>query len=108
MRKGEVKFDGKSAGLLEETETGFRFSYAEDYLRNDDTKPISLTLPLQSDAYVSPHLFAFFAGLVSEGSLRELQCREFKLDPDDAFGLLLASASCDVIGCVTIEEVADQ
>lgn len=106
MRKGIVKFCGKTAGLLQETGTGFRFCYADDYLQSRDAKAVSLTLPLRSEAYESASLFAFFDGLVSEGTLRELQCREFKLDPDDAFGLLLASASCDVIGCVTIEEVA--
>ena len=107
MRKGVVKFCGKTAGILQETASGFRFSYAPDYLRSDDAKPVSLTLPLKPEPYESANLFAFFAGLVSEGTLRELQCREFKLDPDDAFGLLLASASCDVIGCVTIEEEVD-
>ncbi|MDF1754789.1 MAG: HipA N-terminal domain-containing protein [Verrucomicrobiales bacterium] len=105
MRKGVVKYCGRTAGLLEETETGFRFCYTNDYLRREDAKAVSLTLPLKSGGYESPGLFAFFDGLVSEGTLRELQCRKFKLDPDDTFGLLLASASCDVIGCVTVEEV---
>ncbi|MEO0414852.1 MAG: HipA N-terminal domain-containing protein [Verrucomicrobiota bacterium] len=107
MRKGIVKVSGRKAGLIEEVESGFRFSYDEGYLSCDESQPVSLTLPLREVAYESRHLFAFFSGLVAEGALQDLQCRMFQIDPDDVFGLLLATASSDVIGCVTVEAVEE-
>lgn len=106
MRKGLVKVQGQDAGILEETSTGYRFTYDEVYLHSADAKAVSLTLGLRSAAYDCQHLFSFFEGLLAEGSLREMQCRFFKIDPEDSFGLLLKSSNSDVIGCVTVEDLS--
>ena len=103
MRKGIVKVAGIQAGRIEETPEGFRFRYDPDYLARPDTVAVSLTLPLRSEAFDSSHLFAFFEGLLSEGSLRSMQSRQYKIDEEDSFGLLLKTASADVIGSVTVE-----
>ncbi len=102
-RSALVRVRGIAAGLLEETGAGYAFSYDPAYLAREDAVAVSLTLPLQSGTYASPHLFAFFEGLLAEGSLRELQSRLYKIDPEDGFGLLLKTAASDVIGCVTVE-----
>ena len=103
MRGGIVRVAGVQAGRIEETETGFRFRYEPDYLNRPDAVAVSLTLPLQPAAFDSPHLFAFFEGLLSEGSLRSMQSRKYKIDESDSFGILLRTASADVIGNVTVE-----
>lgn len=103
MRSGIVKIAGVRAGRVEETEEGFRFRYDSDYLSRPDASPVSLTLPLRPEAFDSPHLFSFFEGLLSEGSLRSMQCRKHRIDEEDSFGLLLHTTSADVIGSVTVE-----
>lgn len=102
-RKGLVRVKGVAAGLLTETASGFVFSYDPVYLAREDATAVSLTLPLRSEPYGSPHLFPFFEGLLGEGGLRDLQSRLYKIDPHDGFGLLLKTAASDVIGCVTVE-----
>ncbi len=102
-RKGLVRVGGIAAGLLEETPSGYRFTYDPGYLASPDAVSVSLTLPLRSEPYVSTFLFPFFEGLLAEGSLRALQSRLHKIDLEDGFGLLLKTAASDVIGCVTVE-----
>ena len=51
---------GILAGVLTEDGGEYRFYYDEAYLRREDAKPISLTLPLQAEGFVSPVLFPFF------------------------------------------------
>lgn len=100
MRKLRVYYQDRIAGLLEETDEGYRFSYAAEWV---DTRqsPISLTLPLRKEPWDSRTLFAFFDGLVPEGWLLDLGTRNWKLDPKDRFGLL--SAFCrDTIGAVGV------
>lgn len=103
MRSGIVRVGGVRAGRIDETPEGFRFRYDADYLARERAIAVSLTLPLRSEPFDSPHLFAFFEGLLSEGSLRSMQSRQYKIDEDDSFGLLLRTVSSDVIGNVTVE-----
>jgi serine/threonine-protein kinase HipA len=107
-RRGLVRVRGIAAGRLEETPSGYLFTYDPVYLAGDAAAAVSLTLPLRSEPYVSPHLFPFFEGLLAEGSLRELQSRLHKIDLEDSFGLLLKTAAFDVIGCVTVEPVSGE
>ena len=83
---------------------GFRFSYLPKYLADSGSPSVSLTLPRRTEPYVSSTLFAFFSGLLAEGDLREMQCRKFRIDPNDEFGLLLGTCGEDVIGAVTVME----
>lgn len=48
------------AGVLKETEAGYSFAYDADYLKFDDKKEVSLTLPLREKPYFSKNLFPFF------------------------------------------------
>lgn len=107
MRKGEVRVNGIPAGVLEKTKTGFRFQYGRDYVQQNTLPSISLTLPKQAEPYESAVLFPFFAGLLTEGAAMQLQCRMLKLDENDLFGRLLKTAQDDVIGNVTVHEMAE-
>lgn len=102
MRRAKVYNHGRLAGVLEELDDGtFLFQYDSSYLADPDTSAVSLTLPKRAEAYRSDELFAFFYGLLSEGSTRRMQSQLLRIDEDDAFGLLAATAR-DAIGSVTL------
>ena len=106
-RKGIVHVQGRRAGSLSETDEGYAFSYAADYLRDEKPLAASLTLPLREAEYRSTVLFPFFDGLIPEGWLLDLVSRNWKIDPQDRFGLLL-SACRDCIGDVRITNEVDE
>lgn len=91
------------AGTLEETDSGYSFSYDEGYLNNGNAVAVSLTLPLRSEPYVSQILFPFFDGLIPEGWLLDVVSRNWKINMNDRFGLLLVACK-DGIGNVSIME----
>ena len=98
-RNAKVKYGNLVAGYLSETEAGYRFVYAEDYLKKGP--PVSLSLPLRYEPYESKTLFGFFDGLLPEGWYLDIVTATAKIDPHDAFGLLLATTS-NTIGAVTV------
>ena len=99
--KGIVYLWDKKAGLLESTESGYRWTYYQEYLSEKDAQPVSLTLPLRGEPYESESLFPFFLGLIPEGWLLDITSRILKIDPDNSFEILLASGG-DCIGAVTV------
>ena len=101
MKAGRVYYKGVSAGIIREDENGYMFRYDTDYLQRKDAQPISLTLPLRKEPYVSQILFPFFDGLIPEGWLLHMTQEIWKLDRRDRFGVLL-SACRDCIGDVSI------
>ncbi len=107
-RKARVLNNGVRAGVLEEVDQGYSFSYEASYLANPASSALSLTMPKQVEAYTSEHLFPFFHGLLAEGVTRDLQCRILKIDENDHFGRLQKTAHGDVIGNVTVEEIEEQ
>ena len=66
MRRAEVYILEHLAGLLEEQEDGYVFSYEKNYLNRKDAIPISLSLPLQVDPLKDTRLFPFFDGVSSQ------------------------------------------
>lgn len=104
MRKAKVYRNGIFAGdLIEETRNIFVFIYYDVYF-NDPSKPaISLTLPKTSREFRSEYLFPFFYNMLSEGVNKEVQCKQLKIDENDSFGLLMATAQYDTIGAVTVK-----
>lgn len=98
-RAAQVFYNNRLAGILRETDNGFRFQYNHDYLAGGT--PISFTLPLREEAFDSHRLPGFFENLVAEGWLRRLQTQEQRIDESDRFGLLLANGR-DLVGAVTI------
>jgi serine/threonine-protein kinase HipA len=107
MRKANVFMRDRLAGYLSETEDGYRFIYDQDYVQRQDAEPVSLTLPLTNKPYSSKIMFPFFDGLIPEGWLLEVAERNWKLNPRDRMGLLLACCR-DCIGAVSIIAVENK
>ena len=101
LRTAKVNYQGRLAGLLSETENGYRFVYDQNYLQNG--QPISVSLPLRSEPYESEKLFSFFEGLLPEGWYLDIVRATEKIDIKDSFSLLLATTG-DTIGAVTIQK----
>ncbi len=101
-RKAIVYFNNEEAGILEETEQVYRFTYRKEFLEKQI--PISISLPLREKPYESSELFPFFLGLLPEGWYLDLVSSILKIDKNDAFGLLIATCE-ETIGAVTIKEI---
>jgi serine/threonine-protein kinase HipA len=105
FRSGRILVEALEAGILSETESGYRFSYSEKYLGIADALPVSLTLPLRPEPYVSHVLFPFFDGLIPEGWLLAVAEKTWKLDSRDRMGLVLACCR-ECIGNVSVLPMA--
>ncbi len=103
-RSGKVYCRGVLAGRIQQAPDGYSFAYDPQYLASDGARPISLTLPKQSEPLRSKVLFPFFYGLLAEGILKDTQCRKLKLDENDHFGRLLKTANSDTIGDIIVVE----
>lgn len=101
VRSANVYFNGVRAGRLTHESSGYLFTYDRNYLSQPHALPISLSFPLSQEPYTSRTLFPFFKGLIPEGWLLDLNARVLKIDPGDAFGMLLHTGR-DCIGAVTV------
>lgn len=104
MRKAAVKMNAQLAGWLTQDEQGYHFVYDKTYASLANARPVSLTLPIQENAFTSRVLFPFFDGLIPEGWLLEIAEKNWKLNPRDRMGLLLSCCK-DCIGAVSIEQI---
>jgi len=106
MREAEVYRNGKLVGrLIEHNPKDYEFRYDKSWFENTAKPAVSLTLPKKKRVYKSKFLFPFFFNMLSEGVNRQLQSRQYKIDENDHFGLLLATAGEDTIGPVTVKEI---
>lgn len=106
MRRAEVLRNGVLAGLLAETDrSSYAFTYDTGYFSDPSKPPVSLTLPKNQLVHTSAYLFPCFYNILSEGTNREIQTRQLKIDNQDYFGLLLATAGYDTIGAITIHPI---
>jgi serine/threonine-protein kinase HipA len=103
MRQGEIWANTNLAGILTEDENGFHFVYSKEYLNSEGATPVSLTLPLREESFDSQFLFPFFDGLIPEGWLLDIVQKNWKLNPRDRMGLLLATCK-DCIGNISVIE----
>lgn len=101
MRKANVYFGNRLAGHLYDLDDRFEFVYEDGYLK--DGFPISVTLPLQKEAFVSKTLHPFFDGLIVEGWLLDAATHNWKINPNDRMGLLLRVGK-DSVGAVAVTE----
>lgn len=89
------------AGIINETDKGYAFTYEDSYLQNQETLPISLTLPKNNKQFFSKSMIPFFDGLVPDGWLLNIAVENWKINTKDRMGLLLAKCK-DCIGAVSI------
>ncbi len=107
MRKVEVYRNGILSGTLtEEGRHQFVFTYEDTYFNDINQPSISLTLLKSQKEYTSKFLFPFFFNMLSEGANRKLQSIQLRIDENDDFGLLMATAQYDTIGAVTVKPIA--
>lgn len=100
-RTGYIYIQDVYAGMIKETDSGYLFVYDKKYLERENPLAASITLPLRPEEFISTTLFPFFDGLIPEGWLLDVVSRNWKIDRNDRFGLLI-SACKDCIGDVSI------
>lgn len=106
MRIAHILYKRERAGVLTQLDNGsFHFTYNEDWVSDDSKPSISLTLPKSQIKFESEALFPFFYHLLPEGVNKRMICKTYKIDEDDAFGILLQASKVDTVGAVTIERV---
>ena len=103
-RAGRVIFKDKLAGIVWQDENGYGFEYDKSYLKLKNAVPVSLTLPLRPEPYLSNTMIPFFDGLIPEGWLLNITLKNWKLNNRDRMGLLLIACK-DCIGAVSIETI---
>ncbi|MBO4838541.1 MAG: HipA domain-containing protein [Lachnospiraceae bacterium] len=64
------------------------FCYASDYLTGPDAAPVSVSLPLQKEAFSAARTKTFFEGLLPEGFTRRAVAEWMRTDEDDDLALL--------------------
>ena len=105
LRTAYVYVRNVYAGELCETDDGYLFSYDSDYIESYGASAVSLTMPLYKQTYTSKTLFPFFDGLIPEGWMLQVVSRNWKINIQDRFGLLIVSCK-DCIGNVSIKAVS--
>ena len=109
MRKAAILFKGEEAGILAQQDEGsFTFRYNDAWMANTTKPGICLTLPKSQQEYCSKYLFPFFYNLLPEGSNKQVVCKLNRIDPDDDFGILLATAGNDTIGAVRVIKIEQE
>jgi serine/threonine-protein kinase HipA len=107
LRKAAIKIEDQIAGWLTQDEHGYHFVYEKAYAIQPNARPVSLTFPIQETAYTSKVLFPFFDGLIPEGWMLDIAEKNWKLNPRDRMGLLLACCK-DCIGNISVEAIQEE
>ncbi len=106
MRQAQVFSNGILAGMLTETDSGkYIFCYDDSFLIDEKQTAISLSFPKSQREFSAEALFPFFFNMLSEGTNKAIQCQTLKIDENDAFGLLLATAHTDTIGAIIVKKI---
>ena len=108
MRKAAVYYKEFLAGILTETDDGeYTFEYDEKYVMEHPKEGITLTMPVRSNTYTEKRLFSFFEGLIPEGWLLAIASKNWKINPSDRMGLLLACCQ-NCIGAVSVQPIPNE
>lgn len=106
MTSAIVYRNGERVGVLtRHNRSSYEFEYDDMWFSNQEKQAVSLTMPKTKKTYIADHLFPFFYNLLSEGENRKLQSRLLKIDENNFFDLLLATAQIDTIGAITVKPV---
>ena len=105
MKALEVYQNNILAGVLVEHVPGrdYQFTYEESYVKLHPLQPISVTLPVSPEPYISETLFSFFSNMLPEGDRRRFLCMNNHIDEHDMFSLLCLFAGEDIVGSVSLE-----
>ncbi len=109
MQEAAVYRNGEEVGVLQKDDAGlYLFQYTPSYVQKEDALSISVHFPLQEEVFTSKTLFPFFFNLLAEGTIKEMQCRELKIDPEDHFTRLIKTTEFNTIGSITLKEIAHE
>lgn len=106
-KRGRVLVDEEYAGIIEEKDGWYSFTYDGSYLKKKDAKPVSITLPLQGDPFKEKTMLPFFDGLIPEGWMLDIITDNWKVNERDRMSLLLLACK-DCIGNVSIVPEEDE
>ncbi len=108
MRQAEIYYNDLPAGILTETHEGdFTFLYDKNYIAKYPANFITFTMPVNETVYTEKRLFPFFEGLIPEGWLLEIAAKNWKINPNDRMGLLLACCK-NCIGAVSVKPITKE
>ena len=108
MRRARIYYNDTVAGILTETSDGeFIFKYEDDYVANHPDQAITFTMPVTTKPYKESRLFPFFEGLIPEGWLLDIATKNWKINPNDRMGLLLACCK-NCIGAVSVIPIPEE
>jgi serine/threonine-protein kinase HipA len=108
MRQGKVFYSEFLAGIITETNEGeYVFQYDLEYITNHSQEFISFTMPVTERPYTDKRLFPFFEGLIPEGWLLDIASKNWKINPNDRMGLLLACCR-NCIGAVSVVPIHEE
>lgn len=106
MQEAKVYRNAEEIGLLQKDDEGmYFFQYTLRYLQDEDALSISVHFPLQKESFRSKTLCSFFFNILAKGSMKEMQCRELKIDPEDHFIRLMKTTEFNTIDSVTLKEI---
>lgn len=107
MRSAEIYYKDLLAGILTETNEGeYVFEYDKGYIAKYPGQFLTFTMPVSEAKYTDKRLFPFFEGLIPEGWLLEIATKNWKINPNDRMGLLLACCQ-NCIGAVSVKSIPD-
>lgn len=108
MRKAAIFYKEAQAGILTETDEGdYNFQYDEKYIKDYPKQFLTFTMPVSNKTYTDKRLFPFFEGLIPEGWLLDIASKNWKINPNDRMGLLLACCQ-NCIGAVSVQPIPNE
>src|SRR3982751_3419582 len=105
-----VFLGGREIGTLEKRGPArYRFLYSSQALAELEKtgEQLSVSLPLQEQAFTPSQSAPFFEGLLPEGAVRRAIAERFRLSEEDGFGLLDALGA-DCAGAVVLLPEGEQ
>lgn len=108
MRQAAIYYQEVLAGVLTETDEGeYTFQYNNKYIQTHPKQFLSFSIPVTNKPYTDKRLFAFFEGLIPEGWLLDIATKNWKINPNDRMGLLLACCQ-NCIGAVSVQPIPQE
>lgn len=102
----KIYIKGIYAGELEKKGAhSYVFTYDDVYQADSSLPALCLNMPKTQTRYESERLFPVFANMLAEGYNRRLQSRMLRINEDDDFALLAATAQYDTIGAITVKPI---
>ncbi|WP_298145424.1 HipA N-terminal domain-containing protein [Flavobacterium sp.] len=105
MRQAAIYYKEVLAGTLTETDEGeYTFQYNIEYAETHPRQFLTFSMPVSAKPYTDKRLFPFFEGLIPEGWLLDIASKNWKINPNDRMGLLLACCQ-NCIGAVSVQPI---